>query len=95
MGSIKQKEKINENPDDEIFIIPVWKSRTQELADRIREREFPGSDDIMPMLRKINATLVKSEEYLPTGDKKTFSKQRLDEQRGSWNKAQGRYWTWH
>jgi hypothetical protein len=35
MASIKQKEKIIKNPDDEIFIIPVWKSRNQELADRM------------------------------------------------------------
>ena len=83
------------NPDNDIYCYPVRKTRTQELADRRREREFPGSDHIMPMLRKINATLVKSEEYLPTADKETFSKQQLDEQRGSWNKAQGRYWTWH
>jgi hypothetical protein len=56
MGSIKQKEKINENPDNEIFIIPLWKSRNQELADRMRQREFPGSDDILPMLEKIGGT---------------------------------------
>jgi integrase/recombinase XerD len=91
----EEKEKINENPDDDVFIKPVWKTRTQELADRRREREFPGSDDIMPMLRKNKATLVKSEEYLHTGDKETFSKQRLDEQRESRNRTQGRYWTWH
>lgn len=99
MGSIKQKEKINGNPDDEIFIIPVWKSRNQELADRIRQREFPGSDDILPMLEKVGGTLIKSEEYLPTtssvNDKQSLSRQELDQQRESRNKAQGRYWTWH
>jgi hypothetical protein len=95
MGSIKQKEKINENPDDEIFIMPVWKSRNQELADRMRQREFPGSDDILPMLEKVGGTLIRSEEYLPTRDKETMSNKELDKERESRNKAQGRYWTWH
>lgn len=99
MGTIKQKEKINENPDDEIFIIPVWKSRNQELADRMRQREFPGSDDILPLLEKVGGTLVRSEEYLPTtssNHKQTLSRQELDQQqkRESRNRAQNRYWTW-
>jgi hypothetical protein len=93
-SSIKQKEKINKNPDDEIFIIPLGKTRNQELADRMRQREFPGSDDILPMLEKIGGTLIKSEEYLPTCDKETFSKQELDQRRESKNKVQGRYWSW-
>ncbi|MFL6377613.1 MAG: hypothetical protein ACJ72R_09160 [Nitrososphaeraceae archaeon] len=41
MGSTKQKEKIKENPDDDVYIILVWKSRNQELADRMSQREFP------------------------------------------------------
>jgi hypothetical protein len=95
-SSIKQKEKINKNPDDEIFIMPVWKSRNQELADRLRQREFPGSDDILPMLEKIGGTLIKSEEHLPQGaDKETMSNEELDKQRESRNKFQNRYWTWH
>jgi hypothetical protein len=84
MGSIKQKEKINENPDDEIFTIPVWKGRNQELADRMRQKEFPGSDDMLPMLEKVGGTLIKSEEYLQTtseNDKQTLSRQELDQQR--------------
>lgn len=95
VGTIKQKEKINENPDDEIFIMPVWKSRNQELDDRRRQREFPGSDDILPMVEKVGGTLIKSEEHLPPGDKETLSKQEFDQRRESRNKAQGRYWTWH
>jgi hypothetical protein len=95
MGSIKQKEKINKNPDDEIFIIPVWKSRNQELADRMRQREFPGSDDILPMLEKIGGTLIRSEEYLPVVGKETMSNEEFAKQRESRNKFQNRYWTWH
>ena len=97
MRSIKQKEKINENPDDAIYCYPVWKTRTQELADRRREREFPGlDDDLHSLLVKSNATLVKSEEHLPTSvnDKQTLSRQELDQQRESRNRAQNRYWTW-
>lgn len=37
MRSIKQKVKINKNPDDDIFIKPVCKTRTQELADHRRK----------------------------------------------------------
>jgi hypothetical protein len=98
MGSIKQKEKINKNPDDDIYCYPVWKSRTKELADRRREREFPGlDDDLHKLLAKSNATLVKSEEHLPTtsvNDKQTLSRQELDQQRESRNRVQNRYWTW-
>ncbi|MFL6323274.1 MAG: hypothetical protein ACJ71P_10385 [Nitrososphaeraceae archaeon] len=97
MGSTKQKEKIKENPDDDVYIILVWKSRNQELADRMSQREFPGSDDIVPMLEKIGGTLIKSEEYLQTtsvNDKQTLSRQELDQQRESRNRAQNRYWTW-
>jgi hypothetical protein len=81
MGSIKQKENINKNPDDEFFIMPVWKTRTQELADRMRQREFPGSDDILPMLEKVGGTLVKSEEYLPGAGKETMSNEESDKER--------------
>ena len=95
MGSIKQKEKINENPDDEIFIVPVWKSRNQELEDRMRQSEFPGSDDILPMLEKIGGTLIRSEEYLPVVGKETMSNEELDKERESRNKSQNRYLTWH
>ena len=97
-GYYQAKGKDQQNPDDEIFIIPLWKSRTQELADRMRQMEFPGSDDILPMLEKVGGTLIKSEEHLPTtsvNDKQTLSRQELDQQRESRNKAQGRYWTWH
>jgi hypothetical protein len=96
-GSIKQKVKINENPDYDIFIKPVLKTRVQELADCRREREFSGlDDDLHKLLMKSNATLLKSEEYLPTtsaNDKQTLTRQRLDQQRGSRNRAQNRYWT--
>lgn len=99
-SSIKQKEKINKNPDDDIYCYPVWKTRTQKLADRRREREFPGlDDDLHKLLVKSNATLVRSEEHLPTtssvNDKQTLSRQDLDQQqRESWNRVQNRYWTW-
>lgn len=93
--SIKQKEKISKNPDEEIFIIPLWKSRNQELADRMRQREFPGSDDILPLLEKVGGTLIRSEEYLPNVDKETMSSEELYKERESRNKSQNRYWTWH
>ncbi|MFL6377612.1 MAG: hypothetical protein ACJ72R_09155 [Nitrososphaeraceae archaeon] len=49
------------------------------------------------MLEKIGGTLIKSEEYLQTtsvNDKQTLSRQELDQQRESRNRAQNRYWTW-
>jgi hypothetical protein len=94
-SSIKQKEKINKNPDGDIYCYPVCKTRTQELADRRREREFPGlDDDLHKLLLKSNATLVKSEEHLPQGAKETCDKRELERQRESRNRAQNRYWTW-
>jgi hypothetical protein len=66
-------------------------------ADCMRQREFPGSDDILPMLEKVGGTLIKSEEYLPrlVNDKQSLSRQELDQERESRNKAEGRYWIWH
>jgi hypothetical protein len=108
MGKIKLKSNnisTNKNPhnnDDDIYCYPVLKSRKQELEDRLRKREFPGlDDDLHKLLVKSNATLIKSEEHLPTtttssvNNKQTLSRQDLDQQqRESWNRVQNRYWTW-
>ena len=63
-----------------------------------RTHEFPALDDILPTLEKVGGTLIKSEEYLPTtslvNDKQSLSRQELDQQRESRNRAQNRYWTW-
>jgi hypothetical protein len=47
----------------------------------MRQREFPGSDDILPMLEKVGGTLVKYEEYLPGAGKETMSNEELDKER--------------
>ena len=80
MGNIKQKEDINENPDDNIFVLPVGKSRTQEMRERRQTQEFPGlDDDLKKTLRNIGGTLVRSEEYLPpsSSNAETFTPDEL------------------
>ncbi|MDQ3968547.1 MAG: hypothetical protein M3275_09150 [Thermoproteota archaeon] len=97
----KQKPKMeggktdDGKPDEDVFVVSQG-TRTQELADRRRQREFPGlDDDLHKLLVKSNATLVKSEEHLPDVGKETISNEGLDKQRESRNKFQNRYWTWH
>jgi hypothetical protein len=60
----------------------------------MRQREFPGSDDILPMLEKVSGTF-RSEEHLPNVGKETISNKELDKVRESRNKFQNRYWSWH
>jgi hypothetical protein len=79
-----------------LYLATVFQSLVVQVPDCRREREFPGSDDLRPMLKRVGATLVKSEEHLPTSvnGKQTLSRQELDQQRESRNRAQNRYWTW-
>jgi len=46
-----------------------------------RTHEFPGSDDILPMLEKVGGILVKSEEYVPDVGKETMSNEELNKER--------------
>ena len=97
MGSIKQKEKINKNPDDDIYCYPMMKTRKQELEDHRKQREFPGlDDDLKSILNKTGGKLIKSVEYLPTtGDSQTYSSDDLKKLNGYQNPKQGRSYTWH
>ncbi len=68
------------------------------ILGMLKIREFPGlDDDLRKPLVKSNATLVKSEEHLPTSsvnNKQTLCRQELDQRRESRNRAQNRCWTW-
>jgi hypothetical protein len=50
---------------------------------------------VAQLLVKSNATLVKSEEHLPSRGNETMRNGELDKERESRNKSQNRHLTWH
>jgi hypothetical protein len=90
--NIKQKEKISENPDENIHCLPVGKSRSQEQADRMRQNRFAGYDGDLKMLELKGYRITSTTEVLPTGDAETlfFTSDELKKQQ-----QQGRYTRWH
>jgi hypothetical protein len=97
MGNIKQKERINKesNNDDDIYCVPLMKSRTQQLEERRRQRDMRYLDDMKDIMIKRNYTVVKSEQYLPTSDMRTVSREELKKMHEYRNTKQRNYYTWH
>ena len=94
MGSIKQKEQVNDNPDEDIPIASKG-TRTQELAQRRYKKQFEYADDIMPMLKKVGGTLVDSKQNPPQADKRTYTGEewkKLNEK--SHNSRNNTYYSW-
>jgi hypothetical protein len=95
-NNIKQKEQVNQNPDDNIFVKPIGKSRKEELADRRKQRGQASYDDIKNMLQNVGGHIVTSEEYLPPGDWQTHTGEewkKLNEK--SYNRRNNVYYSWH
>jgi hypothetical protein len=98
MGNIKQKEQVNQNPDNDIFVKPLSKSRKEELAERRRQKGQASYDDIKNMLQNVGGHIVASEEYLPPGDWQTYNKNewtRLNEKSVAHRREGSTYYTWH
>lgn len=74
MGSIKQKEKVGVNVNDEIYVRPITKTRTQEMQDRLKERQFGNYDDLKDYLGRVGGHMVHQTETLPQGDIPTYDK---------------------
>jgi hypothetical protein len=61
------KNKLSTNGDD-IFCIPLSKSRTQQLEDEMKQRLFPGYDSHLERIEKQGGVIIRSVEWLPLDD---------------------------
>ncbi len=98
MGSIKQKEQVSDNPDDQVWVKPLMKSRKQQLAEKYERKTLGNYDDIKPMLQKMKAQIVNQVETLPKGDYETYSKNDwkiLNDKNSTYNRRSGTTKTWH
>ena len=66
MGNIKQKERINKedtSAEDDVYCVPLIKSRTQELQDRRRQKDMASIADIRSIVEPRGYNLIRSEEH--------------------------------
>ncbi len=82
-SNIKQRERLDKEgtPDDNIFVIPLQKSRKQELEDRKRQRDLAPISDIKNMTLLRGMSLVRTEEIQSSGDAQTTSSDELKKEK--------------
>ena len=61
------KNEFSANGDD-VFCIPLTKSRTQQLEYEMKQRLFPGYDSDLEQIEKQGGVLIRSVEWLPQDD---------------------------
>lgn len=90
MGSttIKQRENIrkesggNSFGDDEAYCHPISKSRTQELEERRKAKQYAGLDnDLKMIMNKTGYSIKGTYEHLPSGDVQTVSSNDLKQEK--------------